>query len=144
MNEIYDDIIDLPHHVSPTRPRMSMRDRAAQFAPFSALTGYDDTVAEVERLTEKRVLLDEYQLEVIDREINYLLENIEKDLTVYISYFAPDSKKDGGRYIDKKGVVSEVNEYERSITFDDGTKVQIDDILSLRVEKNKDVIYDRD
>ena len=143
MNEIYDDIIDLPHHVSPTRPRMSMRDRAAQFAPFSALTGYDDTVAEVERLTEKRVLLDEYQLEVIDREINYLLENIEKDLTVYISYFAPDSKKDGGRYIDKKGVVSEVNEYERSITFDDGTKVQIDDILSLRVEKNKDVIYDR-
>ena len=86
----YNDIIYLPHHVSPTRPQMSMRDRAAQFSPFAALTGYDAAIRETARLTQEKVELDEQELAVLDRKFQLLLEQLGRCPQVTITWFVPD------------------------------------------------------
>ena len=90
----YEDIINMPHHVSASRPRMSMIDRAAQFSPFAALTGYDAAVKETARLTDKCIEPDEYEKAALDEKLRIALKNPEKEIT--ITYFKPDAKKDGG------------------------------------------------
>ena len=89
----YDDIINLPHHVSLTRQRMSMHDRAAQFAPFAALVGYDDAVAETARLTETRPELDEQEQRAINERLAYIADHIHEYPEVRIRYFVPDERK---------------------------------------------------
>ena len=89
----YDDIINLPHHASSTRPRMSMHDRAAQFAPFAALVGYDDAVAETARLTEYRPELDEQEQRAINERLAYITAHIHEQPEVRIKYFVPDEYK---------------------------------------------------
>lgn len=94
----YDDIINLPHYTSSKRPRMAMIDRAAQFSPFAALTGYDAAVKETARLTEDRVELDEYQKSALNDRLQIVQERLSDTPVISITYFVPDERKSGGAY----------------------------------------------
>lgn len=133
-NHKYDDIIDLPHHVSATRPRMSMIDRAAQFSPFAALTGYDAAIKETGRLTDRRIELSEDERIVLDRKQQILLDHICDRPEVTITYFVPDERKSGGAYVTVTGQVKKVDEFERLLILTDGTKIPLDDILDIGSE----------
>ena len=102
MNEKYEKIINLPHHVSKTRIPMLKEDRAAQFAPYSALSGYEDAVEETARLTDKKRELDDYEKEKINAALTDLL-NFDEDKTATITFFLPDKRKKGGSYITTTG-----------------------------------------
>ena len=104
--------------------------RAAQFAPFAALTGFDEEVEETARITDSKVELDEYQKAELNDKLLFLI-NSEDDEEVSITYFVPDKKKSGGAYITKKGIVLKVREYEKDVVMDDGTVVPIDDIFAI-------------
>ena len=130
----YDDIIDLPHHISPTRPHMSMSDRAAQFSPFAALTGYDGVIRESGRLTKERVELSEEELETLGRKQQYLMSIIDESPEITVTYFVPDSLKEGGEYVTCSGRLKRIDEYERRLVFTDGTKVDIDDVVEIEGE----------
>ena len=132
----YDDIIDLPHHVSTTRPQMSRLDRAAQFAPFAALTGYGAAIKETARLTDERVELGEYELMELNAGIHMLMERIEEHPQVEITYFKPDERKDGGAYLTVKSRAKRLNEYERFILLDDGTEIPFDDIYKIEFNEH--------
>ena len=131
MQNNYDDIIDLPHHVSATRPQMSMMDRAAQFSHFAALTGYDAAIKETARLTDQKIDLDDYEKEEINDKIQLITEHLGEDFEVVITYFQPDSRKAGGAYVDAVGIVKKIDEYDRVIILQDGKKIPIDDILDI-------------
>ena len=137
MTDNYNDIIDLPHHVSATRPQMSMMDRAAQFSPFAALTGYDAAIKETARLTGQKIDLDDSEKEEINAKIQLIAERLGEDFEVVITYFQPDSKKAGGSYVDAIGIVKKIDEYERAIIFQDGKKILIDDVLDIDVDSSK-------
>ncbi|MEG2421569.1 MAG: hypothetical protein RSB55_08455, partial [Oscillospiraceae bacterium] len=96
MRTPYDDMLHLPHHVSEKHPSMPMLDRAAQFSPFAALTGYDAAVKETARLTDRRVELDEGEKEAIDQRLTLVQERLPDPTEVTITYFVPDKKKAGG------------------------------------------------
>ena len=130
MNQ-YEDIINLPHHVSPTRPQMPMSDRAAQFAPFAALTGYDAAIKETGRLTDDKIELDEEALTALDMKYQLLMDALDDAPEVTITYFQPDERKAGGKYITATSAVKKVDDFERRITMQDGTKIPMDDILSI-------------
>ncbi len=104
--------------------------REAQFAPFAALTGYNDAIDEAARQTDRKIGLDEYEIERMNNKLKYLSEASETD-EVVITYYVPDKKKDGGAYVSKSGIVIKVREYERDIVTDDGTKIPIEDIYSI-------------
>lgn len=104
--------------------------REAQFAPFAALTGHNDAIDEAARQTDRKIELDEYEIERLNNKLKYLSELSEAD-EVVITYYVPDKKKDGGAYVSKSGVVIKVREYERDIVTDDGTKIPIEDIYSI-------------
>ena len=129
--EQYKDIIDLPHHVSKTRPQMPMSDRAAQFAPFAALTGYDSAIKETGRLTDVRIELDEEALTALDMKYQLLMDAFDDAPEVTITYFQPDERKAGGAYVTATGAVIKVDDFERLITMQGGTKIPMDDILSI-------------
>ncbi|MBO7196741.1 MAG: hypothetical protein J6V80_05395 [Clostridia bacterium] len=132
MNEKYAQIINLPHHTSLSRPKMSKSDRAAQFAPYSALSGYEDAVEETARLTDRRIELDEYEVERINQSLTDLLSS-PPDTRAAITYFRPDPKKGGGAYVTVVDEIGKINEAAREITLISGTTIKIDDILSLDV-----------
>ena len=123
----YDDIIDHPHFQSATRPHMSMHDRAAQFAPFAALVGYDAAVEETARLTDEKIVLDEDVWKGINQTINELNPG---DL-VNITYFLPDAFKSGGMYIHTCGTLKKTDPVEKIIMLTDGTNIPIADIFSI-------------
>ena len=104
--------------------------REAQFAPFAALTGHNDAIDEAARQTDRKIELDEYEIERLNNKLKYLSESSETD-EVVITYYVPDKKKDGGAYVSKSGVVIKVREYERDVVTDDGTKIPIEDIYSI-------------
>lgn len=131
-NKNYDDIIHLPHKQSDRRPHMPSRDRAAQFAPFSALTGYDDAIDETARLTSEKIILDEYEIEALNNTLVYISENLHKQQKTEVTYFVPDLQKSGGAYVSKSGCIKQIKEFEKVIIFDDDTSVFIEDILSIR------------
>lgn len=130
----YDKIINLPHHVSSTRPHMSMLDRAAQFSPFAALTGYDAAVKETARLTEQQIELDEYEKAALDQRILLLQEHLKDIPEVTITYFVPDERKNGGKYISVIGAVKKIDIYEKQIILKDKSKISIENILSIESE----------
>ena len=130
MNQ-YEDIINLPHHVSPSRPQMPMSDRAAQFAPFAALTGYDAAIKETGRLTDEKIELDEEALTALDMKYQFLMDALDDAPDVTITYFQPDERKAGGKYVSAVGVVRKVDDFERRITMQDGAKIPMDDVLSI-------------
>lgn len=131
MNGKYDKIMGLPHHVSKTRPQMPMSDRAAQFAPFAALTGYDAAIKETGRLTDERIELDVEALSALDMKYQLLMEALDEAPEVTITYFQPDERKAGGKYITATGAVKKVDDFERRITMRDGTRIPTDDVLSI-------------
>lgn len=131
MSENYDDIIDLPHHVSATRPQMSMMDRAAQFSPFAALTGYDAAIKETGRLTDEKVEMDAEALNILNMKFRILIDSLAEEPEVTFTYFEPDEHKDGGAYIEVTDKVKKVDEFERLIVMQNGTKIVMDDILNI-------------
>ena len=131
MNNRYNEIINLPHHVSKTRPQMPMSDRAAQFAPFAALTGYDAAIKETGRLTDERIELDEEALTALDMKYQLLMDALNEAPKVTITYFQPDERKAGGKYITATSAVKKVDDFERLITMWDGTRIPMDDVLSI-------------
>lgn len=134
----YEDMIDLPYTKSNARAHMSARDRAAQFAPFSALTGYSDIVDETGRLTSKRASLDEYQIELIDRELQYAADFTNERPLATATYFVPDNKKSGGEYRTLKERIEKIDIYERHIVFSSGDTVPFDELIALCVERSQD------
>ena len=131
MNIFYLDIIDMPHHVSPTRPQMSMMERAAQFSPFAALTGYDNAITETGLLTDERIGLDEDAKATLDMKHACLMEIINEQPKIYVTYFLPDTKKHGGEYVTVTGNLKRFDEYERLLIFTDGHKIPMDDIMDI-------------
>ena len=131
MSGKYDDIIHLPHHTSPRHPRMSVRDRAAQFAPFSALTGYGDTIDETARLTDGRIALTEDAKAVLDMKQRLLIEKIHTCPEITVTYFLPDQRKAGGMYRTFTGRLKRIDEIEKVLLFADGQSVRMDDVLSI-------------
>lgn len=127
----YDEILSLPHHVSKTRPQMPMADRAAQFAPFAALTGYDAAIKETGRLTDERIELDVEALSALDMKYQLLMEALDEAPEVTITYFQPDERKAGGKYVSAVGAVKKIDDFERRITMRDGTRIPTDDVLSI-------------
>ena len=127
----YDDIINLPHHVSKTRPQMSMLDRAAQFAPFAALTGYDAAIKETGRLTDERIELDDDTRASLDMKQAYLFEIIDEQPKISVTYFIPDAKKSGGAYVTVTGNLKRFDEYARLMLLTDGKKIPMDDIVDI-------------
>lgn len=137
---MYDDIIHLPHHVSKTRPQMSMEDRAAQFSPFAALTGYDAAILETGRLTEDKLELGEEAQAILDRKQRYLAEIIDTKPAVTVTYFVPDEKKSGGAYSTVTGFLKRIDEYERVLMLTDGRKIQLDAIFDIESDEFENVL----
>ena len=128
---MYEDIINLPHHVSKTRPQMSMLDRAAQFSPFAALTGYDAAIKETGRLTDEKIELDEDTKAALDMKQAYLIEMIDEQPEITIIYFLPDARKAGGAYVTVTGNLKRFDEYERLLILTNGKKIPMDDIADI-------------
>lgn len=128
--EDYADIINYEYRGSETRRKMSLSDRAAQFAPFAALTGHDAAILETARLTESRIELDETQMRELNERLSILSAFAFQHPTVNVRYFKPDSKKSGGAYLAITGTLREINESERILVLDIG-KIPIDDVISL-------------
>ncbi len=128
----YDDIIHLPHPTSKKHQRMSRENRAAQFSPFAALTGYDALVDETARLTEVRAELDEQQKSALDEILRQLLEHISEKPEIGIRYFVPDLRKFGGEYIDHRAKLCRIDPFEGSLLFEDGLKIAIEDIFDIQ------------
>lgn len=127
----YDDIIDLPHHQSDTRPRMSRINRAAQFAPFAALTGYEAAILETGRLTDTRTELDESRKAVLSEKLRLLMLHLHDKPEVTITYFEPDQKKSGGAYLSATGYIRKVDEYSRTVLLEGGASIPIDQIFGI-------------
>lgn len=130
-NHNYDDIIHLPHHVSATRPQMPLLDRAAQFSPFAALTGYEAAIKETARLTEDRIELDETGKAVLNEKLRLLMERLNERPEIAVTYFRPDEKKSGGAYVTAAGPVRKIDEYERIIVMEDQTVIPIEQIYEI-------------
>jgi len=131
MKTPYDDIIDLPHHVSRNHPQMPMLDRAAQFAPFAALTGYGAAVRETARLTAERRELSPQDAEELDRRLAALIARLPDRPEATVELFVPDDRKAGGAYVTVTGRVRHISVPERTLVMEDGTVVPLDDIVSL-------------
>lgn len=140
MSEPYDDIINLPHHVSTTRPQMSRENRAAQFSPFAALTGYDTAIRETARLTDARIELDENAIAVLDMKLRMLADEMKQRREVEVTYFQPDEKKEGGAYVTATGVLKKIDDYARVLVFMDGRRIAIEDILEIECEVFKSLM----
>lgn len=139
MTNQYDDIINLPHHVSTTRPQMSREIRAAQFAPFAALTGYEDAVNETARLTDERIELDENRKAELDERFQILQQVLsdnhrdgeKTNPEIIVTYFLKDAYKEGGSYERIRGVISKIDTFTQRMLMDDGTIIPIPDIYDI-------------
>lgn len=134
----YDDMIYMPHHVSPRHSQMPLSDRAAQFSPFAALTGHDEAIRETARLTESFAELVEEQKEELDKRLQILLAKIEaepySEPEVRAIYFEPDVRKNGGAYVSVCGKVKKVDKYNQQLLFTDGTILPAGNLFSLEGE----------
>lgn len=127
----YEDIINLPHHVSDKRPQMSMWDRAAQFSPFAALTGYDDAVTEAARLTDAKIELDESTQATLDMKQHLLMDAISEQPKIDVTYFKPDERKAGGKYLTVSGELKRIDEFERLLILTSGQEISFDSIYDI-------------
>ncbi len=127
----YDDIINLPHYVSKRHSPMSIEARAAQFAPFAALTGHSDAIKETVRLTDERIEIDEELKTIIDNKLQMIQEKISLKPEVSITYFMPDKKKEGGEYVTVVGNIKKIDNYNQTIIFTDNTIIPINEIIEI-------------
>ena len=128
----YEDIVNLPPHISKRHPQPTMMDRAARFAPFAAITGYEEMVLEEARVTEERIDLDEGALSHLNEKLNMIQEFLDEEPEVTITYFEPDKKKSGGAYVSITGTVKRIDEYEHLVLMTDGKKIRIDEIYNIQ------------
>ena len=140
MKKNYDDIINLIHF-EPKHKRMSIASRSAQFAPFAALTGYEDAVAETARLTDNRIEIDDGMKEIINDKLQLILENISLKPEIIFTYFVNDSKKSGGKYIEKIGIVKKIDLVNNEVVMEDKSKIEIDEIININGEIFLNDIY---
>ena len=131
MKDDYRDIIDLPAPVSSRHPRMPLENRAAQFMPFAALTGYGEAIDETARLTDEKLELTEDELQILDEKLAELRSLLSQRPEVTFVYFEPDARKEGGAYITRAGIVKKIDDYGRSILLEDGTVIQMDALREL-------------
>lgn len=131
----YDDIIHLPHYQSERRAKVPLYDRAAQFSPFAALTGYEAVIEETGRLTDRQVDLDEGSIAMINESLRILQERSDRENVVTAVWFVPDERKSGGTYEKKTGTVKKVDAYEQCLVFTDGTRIPFDCLLELSVSE---------
>ncbi len=131
MSANYDDILHLPHHQSETRPHMSAYDRAAQFSPFAALTGYDAAIQEAGRLTDEQTELTEEAKLLLDKTLAYLQAHMAEQPAVTVTWFLPDERKAGGAYVSTPGYLKKLDAIERTMLLTDGTKIPLDDIIEI-------------
>lgn len=131
MTKTYDDIIHLPRHVSKKHPQMALSDRAAQFSPFAALTGHGAAIKETARLTDERVQLDEYMINVLSDRLQIIADRLKDKPEIMITYFQPDEKKNGGAYVTTTGTVKKIDVYERIVVMTDRQEIPIDDIVGI-------------
>ena len=130
--EEYNDIINLPHHVSKNHPPMPMMNRAAQFAPFAALTGYDAVINETGRLTDGFIELDENKKEQLNRRIVELMETIDEQPSVTITFFKPDERKAGGSYSTVSGQLKKVDEFNQVLVMEDDMVIPFNCIFDIQ------------
>lgn len=133
----YEDIINLPHHVSKKHPQMSLYDRSAQFAPYAALTGHGDAIKETGRLTSDRIELDEEEKEILDRKLILIQENINNRSKISFTFFVPDTKKEGGKYVKFEGIVKKIDIFKNTIIMEDKTEIKINEIIDIISEELK-------
>ena len=131
MNSKYNNLIEEPHHVSVHRPRMRKGDRAAQFAPFAALSGFGDAIDETARFTDRKLELDEYEKEELDRILVQLTDKIKEQPAVKVTYFVSDERKAGGKYITADKLLKKIDTVHRQMIFTDGTRINADDVIFL-------------
>ena len=133
--ESYKDIINLPHHVSDKHPHMSIHDRAAQFAPFAALTGHGEAINETARTVDSKIVLGEDAIQEISEKLNYIQNHIKDRQTVIITYFVPDSRKNyGGRYVTTQVIIKRIDDISQSVVCTDGTVIQFGDIFEIEIK----------
>ena len=137
----YDDIINLPHHVSKSHPQMSLLNRAAQFSPFAALTGHEAAIQETARLTDSFIELDEDRKERLNEQLQMIMENLEQKPECEITYFQPDEKKTGGSYVTVCGRIKKIDRLEHRIIFTDGTVLPIKHLYSIGGELFQNTEY---
>ena len=131
MKDDYRDIIDLPAPVSSRHPQMPLQNRAAQFMPFAALTGYGDAIEETARVTDEKLELTEDELLILDQQLAELRPLLSQRPEVTFVYFEPDARKEGGAYITRKGIVKKIDDYDRSILLEDGAVISVDALREL-------------
>ena len=134
----YDDIIHLPHHVSQNHPQMPMLDRAAQFAPFAALTGYAAAIGETARLTAERRELSPQEAEELDRRLAALIDHLQERPEVTVEYFVPDERKAGGAYVTVTGKVRHISVPEKTMVMEDGAVIPLDDVYQITPSVEED------
>ncbi|MBR5272259.1 MAG: YolD-like family protein [Clostridia bacterium] len=130
----YEDIINIPRHISKTHPQASMADRAARFSPFAAISGYEEMVKEAARVTEERVEITDAAKELLNEKLNMIAGHLNEEHEVTITYFEPDKKKSGGAYISVTGTVKRIDELKRIVIMKNNKKIKIDDISALDSE----------
>lgn len=129
----YTDIIDLPHHVSAAHPHMPIQDRAAQFAPFAALTGHNTAIQETARLTAERVELTDDAKRELDEQLHDLSTLLPQLPTATFTYFQPDAAKDGGAYVTISGAVKKIDSYKNAVILTDGTILSIAEMIAVEL-----------
>ena len=141
MSDNYEDIIDLPRFISKNRNHMTNHDRAAQFAPFAALTGYDESIKEAARLVDDQIELSESELRDLDMKFNVIESNIKDRPEVMITYFVKDENKNGGAYFSKAVTIRRIDLNERIIITTDKEKYRLDDIYDIQSDLFKNIYY---
>lgn len=139
MSGNYDDILHLPHPAPKTHRRMSQQDRAAQFAPFAALVGYEDVITEAGRLTDRRIELDDGEIAVLDERLRLVMAD-GTDPEVSVTWFQPDERKNGGSYVTTIGKVKKVDELKRTLVMKDGSEVPIEEIIDIQSPVFRDML----
>lgn len=134
----YDDILHLPHPTSKRHPRMPIVDRAAQFSPFAALTGHKAAIEETARITDRRIELDEDAKEQLDQTLQLLLDRIDEQPEITVTWFSPDKKKAGGQYHTATGKLKRIDSREGRLTLTDGNQIPLEDLLEIRSESFQD------
>ncbi len=132
----YDDILHLPHHRSEKHPPMAMRERAAQFSSFRALTGYEDAIDETARLTDRRAERSEEERQRLDDILQRLENRLREEPTVTVTYFRPDPRKEGGAYLRHTGALHAIDRANRRLVFRDKWAVEMEDVYDVAEQKN--------
>ena len=130
----YDDIINLDRPISK-HPHLSIDSRASQFAPFAALVGYDEQVKETARLTDKKIEIDDGLREILNNKLNYINDHIKDNIEINITYFVKDSKKNGGKYKNKKGIVKKIDPVNETIKLTDNDIIYMKDVINITGDK---------